>query len=135
MNITLILTFLICITVIILISRRIHTYFTLCLFATIMLVMYCYNEHGNLNSSVWLSGRWCQIRTYFAFVCLCALYYSFILQATLRLFRIVFHRRKIIQSFDVFVLAIIFQWGLSFIFILPNLLIDDFQYLSSECNC
>jgi hypothetical protein len=81
------------------------------------------------------SGRWCQIRTYFTHVCFCAFYYSFVLQAVFRLFRIVFYRHKILQSFGIFVLAIIIQWILSFLFILPNLLLNDFQYLSSEYNC
>ncbi|CAF2486153.1 unnamed protein product [Rotaria sp. Silwood2] len=142
------LTFLACITMIVLISIRIrplksnvpmlliyNTYFNLFIFATIMLVMYIYNEHGNLNPSIWLGGRWCQIRTYFVHVCLCTLYYSFILQAIFRLFRIVFYKYKTLQSFSIFISGIIIQWILSFLFLLPNLLLDDFQYLPFEYNC
>jgi hypothetical protein len=142
------LSFLICITMIILISIRIrplksnvailltcNTYFNALLVSSIMLLMYSYNLRGNLDSSVSYGGRWCQIRTYFAHVCFCALYYSFVLQATFRLFRIVFYRRRILQSFGVLILAIILQWILSFLFILPNILLDDFQYLPLEYNC
>jgi hypothetical protein len=97
--------------------------------------MYAYNEYGNLNSSVWLDGRWCQIRSYLAHVCLCAVYYSFVLQAIFRLFRIVFFKHRILQSFGVCILAIITQWIISFLFILPTLLLNDFQYLPHEYNC
>jgi hypothetical protein len=100
-----------------------------------MLLMYSYNLQGNLDSSISFGGRWCQIRTYFAHVCFVAFYYSFVLQATFRLFRIVFYKQRILQSFGVFVLAIIIQWILSFLFILLNLLLNDFKYLSSEYNC
>jgi hypothetical protein len=142
------LTFLICISMVIFIFTSIrpsksnvpilltcNTYLTLCLFATIMLVMYAYNEYGNLNSSVWLDGRWCQIRSYLAHVCLCAVYYSFVLQAIFRLFRIVFFKHRILQSFGVCILAVIIQWIISFLFILPTLLLNDFQYLPHEYSC
>ncbi len=142
------LTFLTCITMIILIYIRIHslksnicmlliwnTYFTLFLFASIMLGMYLYNLYGNLDSSMSFGGRWCQIRTYLVHVCLCGLYYSFVLQAIFRLFRIVYYKHKILQSFGVFLIAITLQWILSFLCILPNLLLDDFQYLPTEYNC
>jgi hypothetical protein len=142
------LSFIICITMIILISLRIrplksnvailltcNTYFNSLLVSSIMLLMYSYNLSGNLDPSILYGGRWCQIRTYFAHVCFCALYYSFVLQATFRLFRIVFYKHKILQSFGVFILAIILQWILSFLVILPNILLNDFQYLPLEYNC
>jgi hypothetical protein len=142
------LSFLICITMIILIFIRIrsiksnvpllltcNTYFNALLVSSIMVLMYSYNLQGNLDPSISFSGRWCQIRTYFTHVCFCALYHSFVLQAIFRLSRIVFYRHKILQSFGVFILTIIIQWILSFLFILPNLLLGDFQYLPLEYNC
>ncbi|CAF1461178.1 unnamed protein product [Adineta ricciae] len=100
-----------------------------------MLLMYSYNLHGNLDPSISFGGRWCQIRTYLAHVCFCALYYSFVLQAIFRLFRIVFYRHKIFQSFGMFCIAVFLQWVISFLWILPNLLLDDFKYLPMEYNC
>jgi hypothetical protein len=97
--------------------------------------MYSYNLRGNLNSSISFGGRWCEIRTYIAYVCFCSLFYSFVLQAIFRLFRIVFYKHKRLQSFGVFLIAITLQWILSFLFILPHLLLDDFQYLPTEYNC
>ncbi|UJR37045.1 hypothetical protein I4U23_029750 [Adineta vaga] len=142
------LTFLTCLLMLILIFIRIHplktnifillicnTYSTLLLFSIMMLIMYGYNQHGNLNSPIWLGGRWCQIRTYFVHVCLCALYYSFVLQAIFRLFRIVFYKHRILQSFGVFWIAVLIQWIISFLCILPSILLDDFQYLPLEYNC
>ncbi len=141
-------SFLVCLTMIIIISIRIHplksnvsilltlnTYFNLLLVCSIMLVTYSYNLRGNLDSSISFGGRWCQIRTYFAYVSFCALYYSFVLQAVFRLFRIIFYKRKILQSFGIFLIGIILQWIVSFLCILPNLLLDDFQYLPWDYNC
>ena len=142
------LTFLTCLTMLILIYNRIrplksnvfmllifNTYVTLLTFSIMMLIMYAYNLQGNLDPSVSFGGRWCQIRTYFAHVCLCSLYYSFVLQAIFRLFRIKFHKNRVLQSFGVFCIAVILQWVISFLWILPNLLLDDFQYLPLEYNC
>ncbi|UJR37046.1 hypothetical protein I4U23_029751 [Adineta vaga] len=142
------INFLLCITMIILIFLRVHslksnvsvlltcnTYFNSLLVSSIMLVMYSYNLCGNLDSTISFEGRWCQIRTYFAHVCFCALYYSFVLQAIFRLFRIVFYKHRILQSFGVFWIAVLIQWIISFLCILPNILLDDFQYLPLEYNC
>ncbi|CAF1461193.1 unnamed protein product [Adineta ricciae] len=100
-----------------------------------MLIMYAYNLQGNLDPFISFGGRWCQIRTYLAHVCLCALYYSFVLQAIFRLFRIKFYRYRVLQSFGVFCIAVFLQWLISFLWILPNLLLGDFQYLLMEYNC
>lgn len=142
------LSFLICITMITLISLRIrslksnvpilltcNTYFNALLLSSMMLLMYSYNLQGNLNRSMSFGGRWCQIRTYFAHVCFCSFYYSFVLQAIFRLFRIILYRYKILQTLGVFILGILIQWILSFLFILPNLLLNDFKYLTLEFNC
>jgi hypothetical protein len=142
------LSFLISITMIILISIRIrpiksnipilltcNTYFTSFLVSFIMLLMYSYNLCGNLDPSMSFGGRWCQIRTYLTHVCFCSLYYSFVLQAIFRLFRIVLHKYKMLRSFNVCIFGIILQWFISFLCILPNILLNDFQYLPLEYNC
>ncbi len=142
------ISFLICITMIILIFTRIrpskshvsilltcNTYLNALLLSSIMLLMYFYNLLGNLNSSIVFDGRWCVIRTYLTHVCFCAFYHSFALQAIFRLFRVVFYKRRFLQSYGIFISSIILQWILSFLFILPNLLLNDFQYLPHEFNC
>ena len=112
-----------------------NTYVILFLFSVNMLVMYGYNTTGTLDPTRRFDGLWCRLRTYFVHVLLCALYYSFVLQATFRLLRIVFYRQQILQSVPVFVLAAILQWTLSVLFTLSSLLLNDFQYLPKEYNC
>ena len=142
------ISFLTSFTMLILICLRIHplksnvpillicnTYFNAGLVSGFMLMMYTYTLMGNLDASVSFSGRWCEIRTFFIHVCFCSLYYSFVLQAVFRLFRIVFYRYRFLQSVGVCLLAVILQWVLSVLFMLPNVLLHDFQYLPSEFNC
>lgn len=142
------LTFMTCSLMIILISMNIrplksnvalfligNTYLTLLLLATSMLITYGYNQYGNLHPSSWLGGRWCQIRTYLAYVFISAVYYSFVLQAMFRLARIVFYKHKILQSLSVSVTGLVIQWMLSFLFFLIYILLDDLQYLPFEFNC
>lgn len=142
------ITFLICITMLLLIVIRVrllksnvsilltcNTYANSLIVSSILLLMYAYNLHGNLDDSASFGGQWCELRSYFAHVSFCALYHSFVLQATFRLFRIVFYRHRFLQSFGVFLIAVGLQWILSFLFILPNHLLHDFQYLPFEYNC
>lgn len=142
------ISFLTCLTMILLISFRIrpfktnvavfvvfNTYCNCFLVSSMMLMMYSYTLIGNLHPSTYFGGQWCRWRIYLVHVCFCSLYYSFVLQAVFRLFRIVFYRFKVLQSFGVCLLSVVIQWILSFLFILPNLLLDDFRYQASEFNC
>ena len=142
------INFLICISMIILISLRFrpwksnvvilltcNTYFNAFLLNCMMLVMYFYNLLGNVHFPIVFDDRWCRIRAYLTHVCFCAFYHSFVLQATFRLFRIVFYRYQFLQSFALFFSSIVIQWILSFLFILPNFFFNDFQHLRREFNC
>ena len=142
------MSFLICITMITLIVHRIrplranvaiflvcNTYLCCFLVSAMMLLMYSYTLRGNLDPSAFFGGHWCRMRTYLANVSFGSLYYSFVLQAVFRLFRIVFYRHKFLQSFGACIIGIAMQWILTFLFVLPNLLFDDFQYLAFEYNC
>lgn len=112
-----------------------NTYFNALLLNSMMLIMYSYNLLGNLRFSFVFDDHWCRIRAYLTHVCFCAFYHSFVLQAIFRLFRIVFYQYQILQSFTLFFISIIIQWILSFVFILPNLFAEDFQYRHEEFNC
>lgn len=140
------LNFLLCITMIILMSVRMksnvacllicNTYFNALLLSCIMLMMYLYNLLGNLSPEKSFNDLWCRIRGYLTHVCFCAFYHSFLLQAIFRLFRIVFYRHKFLQSCSICLLSIVIQWIVSFLLILPNFYIfNDFQYLNNEYNC
>jgi hypothetical protein len=112
-----------------------NSYLTIIVFCLTLLDIGAHRLHGHINPSISFAGRWCEARAYFAHVCFCAFYYSFALQAIFRLFRIVFYKKKILQSFGVFMIAIFLQWFLSFVFILPHIFLNDFQYQSFEYNC
>ncbi len=112
-----------------------NTYLSIILFCFTLLDIGGRSLYGHINPSISFAGRWCEIRTYFSHVCFCTFYYSFALQAIFRLFRVVFYKKKILQSFGMFLIAIILQWILSFLFIFPHLLLNDFQYQSLDYNC
>ncbi len=112
-----------------------NTYFSLSLTSISMFIIYIYNLYGDLNSFVSVNDTWCQLRAYFVNVCFCSLYYSFVLQSTFRLFRIVFYHIKLLQSYRCFTSAIILQWFLSVILILSNLLNDDYKHLPLVYRC
>ncbi len=63
----------------------------------------------DLNLSSWLENRWCPIRAYITYACFCAGYYSYILQAIFHLFRVVSHKKQILQSLRIFLIVIIAQ--------------------------
>ncbi len=112
-----------------------NTYFTIILFCFTLFDIGGHSLYGHIYPSIVFAGRWCEIRAYFPHVCFCSYYYSFVLQAIFRLFRIVFYKKRILQSFNIFIIAIFIQWFLSFIFILPHIFLKDFQYQSVDYNC
>ena len=112
-----------------------NTYFTLIIFSFTLLDIGIHSLYGHLNPSKNFSGHWCFIRSYFAHVCFCVFYNSFVLQAIFRLFRVVFHQKRILQSSGSFSLVIFLQWAISFILISSHLFSHDFQYQPSDYNC
>jgi hypothetical protein len=144
----LLLAILICLAILILIFLRIHplisnvpvlltcnTYISLGLVNVMMLIVYAYNLYGDLHPSVSVNDEWCQLRAYFTFCGCSALYYSCLLQSIFRLFRVIFYRRKMLQSSLFFMIAIIIQWILSCIIPLYNYLAHDYEYMALEYRC
>jgi hypothetical protein len=77
----------------------------------------------------------CRIRAYFLTVIICSLFYSNALQSIYRLCRVVFYMRKRFQSFQVYIIGIVIQWIIYFLFILPALLFNHFEYLVADFHC
>ena len=139
---------LICIGVLLLITFRlrpmsskvsvllvINTVLSMCFTNAMMLMLFIYNIYGELNPSVSFDDPWCSIRAYLAYTSYCDFYYSCLLQATFRLFRVVFYKRKGLQSRQFFLLAIASQWSFTFALTLPNLLPKDYQYIPTKYKC
>ena len=112
-----------------------NSYIAIALVDCMMLIMAIYNFIGHLDSSRNFNDVWCRVRTYFIFIGYCGFYYSFLLQASFRLFRVVFYKQKFLQSRPFFFLAIALQWILSSILPMTNLLPGDYEYLLTEFNC
>ena len=139
---------LICISVLLLIAVRLrpisskvsiflvfNTFLSMCFTNAMMLMLFIYNIYGALNPSVSLDDAWCTLRAYLAYTSFSDFYYSFLLQATFRLFRVVFYKRKVLQSRQFFLLAIVSQWLFSFVSTLPNLLPHDYPYIPTKYKC
>ena len=112
-----------------------NTYFNLVIVSMIMLMMYGHALHNNIIYTLPTNDWWCQFRTFISYVGFCALFYSFVLQSLFRFFRIVLYRWKIFQSPKVYYVGILIQWVVSFLCILPNLLMKDYRILVNEYSC
>jgi hypothetical protein len=79
--------------------------------------------------------RWCQWRGFLIHGCLCALYDSYMLQATYRLCRVVFYQRKYLHAFPLYMLLAFIETFVAVLSMLPVLIRDDIVYLASEYFC
>ena len=142
------LAILICIAVLILILLRIrplisnvpilltcNTYISLILVNVMMLFIYAYNLYGDLYIDISVNDSWCYLRAYLTYSGYSVLYYSCLLQAIFRLFRVKFYRKNLFQSNQFYLIAIIIQWIISFLISIYNYLHYDYNYMSLEYRC
>ncbi|CAF3057904.1 unnamed protein product [Rotaria sp. Silwood2] len=78
---------------------------------------------------------WCRLRGFCIHGFLCALYDSYILQATYRLCHVVFYRRKQLHSFPLYLILVPIESLFGVVSISPVLLRGDVIYLPSEYYC
>ena len=102
-------------------------------FMTLLTLLYAVTE--NRDPSMVTHDNLCQIRSYANHTFICAFYYSCVLQASFRLCRVVFPKRKALQSRGMCWLAIIGQWTLASVYILVYLLLADFEYQPDVHSC
>lgn len=112
-----------------------NTYLAVIFCSIFLLQLFANSLYGHLHPTVSLDSDWCYIRGYFAFAFFCAIYWSYVLQAIFRLFRVVFYREKRLQSFKLFLFMIIAQWLLAFIIFLLYYLLNVFAYIPSMYHC
>jgi hypothetical protein len=84
-------------------------------------------QHGNT--------KWCLWRGFLIHGVLCVLYDTYILQATYRFFRVVFHRYKYLHAFSLYCFLILIETVFGILCILPVLIHGDVIYLPSEYYC
>ncbi len=112
-----------------------NTYITLIGSSLMTLLVMAYGMYSILHPSMSFDDYYCQIRSYFNYVFVCAFYYSCALQAIFRLFRVIFPQHRTLQSRGVFIIAIIIQWLISIIYVFNHLFLGDFQYHSDISSC
>ncbi|CAF4940318.1 unnamed protein product, partial [Rotaria magnacalcarata] len=87
-----------------------NTYFTIILFCLTLLYAGLHSLYGHMHRLISLT-------------------------AAFRLFRVVYYKTRIPQQFYVLIIAVAVLWLLSFLFILPHIVLHDFQYQSFDCGC
>ena len=97
--------------------------------------MFIYNLYGIIHPNISFDNAWCYTRAYLLHVGLCLIYYSYLLQACFRFFRISFSRNQNLQSIRFMFQFILIQWLIAFILIIPNLIFKNFQYASQAYHC
>ena len=112
-----------------------NTYFAFLTACLPLLDMYAHNLYGNISNSTSLETWWCYARAYLLHVGLGSIYYSYLLQASFRLFRIVLSNCRQLQNYSFIIQLIILQWFLSFILLLFPLFRNDFHYLLNYYYC
>ena len=113
----------------------VNMYVTLFIGCALILDIYCWTLYGHVHRNVSFDGPSCRIKAYLLHVTGCAFYYSYLLQAVYRLFRIAFHTKAVLQSFNVYISSIVLQWLMSFLQVTPVLLLGFFEYLPNDFHC
>lgn len=113
-----------------------NMYLSLILFFILIIITYKITLEGHINIDYKTQNNFsCRIRAYLLTVFICAIFYSNTLQAIYRLCRVVFYTRKIFQSFQIYLIGILFQWIICFLIILPALIFNYYEYLINDYHC
>lgn len=147
--INLVITIIICLFIILLViflRRQIHTVplilachtcLTLLASAVILASMITSSLFGFMHTNTELNKDtiWCRWRGFLVHGFLCALYDSYVLQATYRFCRVVLYRHKNLFHFPLYCVYILIISSFSLISISPVFIRGDVIYLSTEYYC
>ena len=97
--------------------------------------MYGHNLYGDLHPSISFDDGWCQGRAYLLHSGVALLYYSYLLQAIFRFFRVVLFNHRYLQTSRCIFLLTVLQWLISFLSTVPLLVLHHFQYLPLYFYC
>ncbi|CAF5081777.1 unnamed protein product [Rotaria magnacalcarata] len=112
-----------------------NSYISLVLGTLMMIIIYSYSIYYSLKSSDFYNDFLCPLRGYFLHVFICAFFYSCLLQAIFRLFRVAFYKLNSRKSHYLFLIGIFLTWFIAFLYILLHLLKHDFEYTSLAYGC
>lgn len=77
----------------------------------------------------------CRIRAHLTSIAGGGMFYSNMLQALFRLCRVIFYTRRNLQQFSLYRIMIIIQWLLCGLFVMPNILLGDYEYFEDGLQC
>jgi hypothetical protein len=77
----------------------------------------------------------CQIWGLLYDIAQCSIYHSYYLQALYRLCRVVFHKKRSLQSFSLYLVLIVSQWALAIAVLLPPLFLHWYVKIGTESFC
>ena len=112
-----------------------NTYVCIIWILLILFDMYGHNLYGDLHSNTSFDSWWCYGRAYLLHVGTSLLYYSYLLQAVFRFFRIVLSNHRQLQSSRLIFLLVLFQWLISFLAVIPITVLRHFQYVPLYFYC
>jgi len=65
----------------------------------------------------------------------CSIYHSYYLQSFYRLCRVVFYKKRSIQSFSLYIILILIEWLLILLILLPPYFVNWYAHLTGENTC
>ena len=112
-----------------------NTYITVIGSSLMTVLVMVYGLIDARHVSIMFNNYSCQLRSYINYVFICAFYYSCALQAIFRLFRVVWPKRKILQTRVVALVSIFLQWLVPIFYIAVYLFLGNFEYRAEIGSC
>ncbi len=112
-----------------------NTYITAMFVGIFFIDMCAYSIYGQIYIEISFNQWWCKIKGYLMYVSGCTFFYTFALQAFYRFCRILYRTKVRLYSFRLYIILSISIWLLSFVQLLPSLLIGDIEYISNDYHC
>ena len=112
-----------------------NTFVPIVFVSLISIDMYVHHLCADINGNVTFDGWWCYVRAYFLHVSIALLFHSYLIQTIFRFFRVVFYRKKHLQTLRFMFRLVLVQWLIDFASLLPFLLRHRFNYILEHYFC
>ncbi len=112
-----------------------NTYITILFTCLNVAIMHVYSLCGEFYENTNFDSWWCHVHAYILHVGVCSIYYSYLLQAFFRFFRVVLYQYRRLQSFQCMLGFILIEWLISFLWMMLILFLNDFEYISQNYYC
>ena len=112
-----------------------NSYFAMLFNNTIQTILLGYRLHGLVKNLPSSQDAHCELRTHFMLTGYSAFHYSFLVQASYRLIRVVFYRHRFFHSRRFFLFAVALQWILANLLPLSMFLPSIYVYIPEFYRC